>query len=170
MPQPPLSPRYRFFVRLSAWVVFVWEKVLPQRWLRRKTKKKIHCILVLEGHNSEYMAVWHCWRGIFQSPLWCVSTSHGQSLTPPLSNRSPYIVVIVKRMLSAMKLKARVTYIAVPLFSDAKSAFTFSCVTIYDPSVHFVPLSIIHLNPIQPLPSTRQPWITKTISLKNYKW
>ena len=121
---------------------------------------------MLEGHNSEYMAVWHCWRGIFQSPLWCVSTSHGQSLTPPLSNRSPYIVVIVKRMLSAMKLKARFTYIAVPLFSEAKSAFTFSCVTIYDPSVHFVPLSIIHLNPIQPLPSTRQPWITKTISLK----
>ena len=38
---------------------------------------------MLEGHNSEYMAVWHCWRGIFQSPLWCVSTSHGQSLTPP---------------------------------------------------------------------------------------
>ena len=169
MPHSPLSPRYLVLVRLCAWGAFVWEKIFLDSDLNVKQKRKTlyssvggayfriyGSVALLEGHISESPLV--C-----QHQPWSVTDS-------PLSNRSPYIVVIVKRMLSAMKLKARVTYIAVPLFSEAKSAFTFSCVTIYDPSVHFVPLSIIHLNPIQPLPSTRQPWITKTISLKNYKW
>ena len=34
------------------------------------------------------------------------------------------------------------------------------------PSVHFVQLPIIHLNPIQPLPPTHPPWITETINLE----